>query len=55
MATQQADSLVGMLGWYPDWMRKEHPKNEKVRDKKKRKKKSDILENPQSVCCLWRL
>lgn len=30
LSTQQANSLVGMLGWHPAWMKQGHPQNAKV-------------------------
>lgn len=29
LSNQQADSLLGMLGWHPDWMRLGAPRNAK--------------------------
>ncbi|CAM9472212.1 unnamed protein product [Ectocarpus sp. 4 AP-2014] len=30
LSNQQGDSLLGMLGWHPDWMTKGNPRNAKV-------------------------
>lgn len=30
LSNQQGDSLMGMLGWHPDWMTKGAPRNSKV-------------------------
>ena len=30
LAVQQADSLVGMLKWHPDFLRKDDPRSRKV-------------------------
>ena len=30
LTVQQADSLVGMLKWHPDFLRKDDPRSEKV-------------------------
>ena len=29
LSNQQGDSLLGMLGWHPEWMTKGAPKNQK--------------------------
>lgn len=30
LSNQQGDSLLGMLGWHPDWMTAGAPRNEKL-------------------------